>query len=242
MELDKYIDPTVPWHWHRTVELFYIESGALEYTTPNGKWVFSAGSGGFVNANILHSSRVLHPGDGTVQLLHLFDPVLLAGEHGSRMDAKYIHPLTAATSIEIIALDPNSPEQAEILREMRQAFTISDTEWGYEFRLRRQLTDIWLKLFQLARPAMRGKRSSTSGDEKVKSMMAYIHDHFRESISVDQLAEIVHVSKRVCFRLFQDHLHMTPVEYMRSYRLREACQMLAHVGASRRAPRKTPLI
>ena len=133
-------------------------------------------------------------------------------------------------------------EQAEILREMRQAFTISDTEWGYEFRLRRQLTDIWLKLFQLARPAMRGKRSSTSGDEKVKSMMAHIHDHFRESISVDQLAEIVHVSKRVCFRLFQDHLHMTPVEYMRSYRLREACQMLAHVGASRRAPRKTPLI
>lgn len=57
-------------------------------------------------------------------------------------------------------------------------------------------------------------------------MMAYIHGHFQDSISVEQLAETVHISKRVCFRLFRDHLHMTPVEYMRSYRLRRACQML----------------
>lgn len=46
-KLDKYIYPMVPWHWHSTVELFYMESGCLEYTTPNGKWVFPAGSGGF---------------------------------------------------------------------------------------------------------------------------------------------------------------------------------------------------
>ena len=36
-ELDKYTEPFVPWHWHSSVELFYMESGALEYTTPNGK-------------------------------------------------------------------------------------------------------------------------------------------------------------------------------------------------------------
>ena len=29
-ELDKYIGRFVPWHWHKTVELFYVESGVLE--------------------------------------------------------------------------------------------------------------------------------------------------------------------------------------------------------------------
>ena len=53
-ELDRYLEPLVPWHWHPTVELFYMKSGSLEYTTPHGKWIFSAGSGGFVNANVLH--------------------------------------------------------------------------------------------------------------------------------------------------------------------------------------------
>ena len=29
-EIDKYIGGYVPWHWHRTVELFYMESGSIE--------------------------------------------------------------------------------------------------------------------------------------------------------------------------------------------------------------------
>ncbi len=33
-ELDKYIGRFVPWHWYKTVELFYMESGCLEYNTP----------------------------------------------------------------------------------------------------------------------------------------------------------------------------------------------------------------
>lgn len=38
--LDQYPDPFVPWHWHKAVELFYMESGSLEYETPSGKLVF----------------------------------------------------------------------------------------------------------------------------------------------------------------------------------------------------------
>ena len=87
-ELDKYIDPMVPWHWHRTVELFYMESGCLEYTTPNGKWVFPAGSGGFVNSNVLHTSQVTQTEESNLQLLHLFEPSFISGEHGNRMEQK----------------------------------------------------------------------------------------------------------------------------------------------------------
>lgn len=225
-ELDKYIDPVVPWHWHRTVELFYMKSGTLEYTTPNGKWIIPTGCGGFVNSNVLHTSQVKPSGNNTIQYLHLFDPVLLSGEHGSRIEAKYIHPLTASTSVEMIALHPDHPAHAEILLDIQRAFEISESEWGYEFELRRQLAAIWLKLFEIARPAMMSKNRDIGTDDKVKLMMEYIHEHYHETISVEHLADVVHVSKRVCFRLFKEHLHMTPVEYMRSYRLRKACQML----------------
>lgn len=33
-ELDKYVGRSAPWHWHKAVELFYMESGTLEYYTP----------------------------------------------------------------------------------------------------------------------------------------------------------------------------------------------------------------
>ena len=225
--LDRYLEPATPWHWHRTVELFYIESGTLEYTTPNGKWVFPAGSGGFVNSNILHTSKIIPSGGETVQLLHLFEPELLSGGQASRIDTKYIRPLTAAAGIEMIVLSPDDAVQAELLKKIRAVFDLDEDSWGYEFTLRQQLTEIWLALFELARPEMEQRFIARDSDEKMKAMMSYIHAHYPDTISVDQLAKEAHISKRVCYRLFQENLHMSPVGYMTGYRLRKACQRLA---------------
>ena len=226
-ELDKYIEASTPWHWHKTVELFYMESGTLEYTTPNGKWTFPAGSGGFVNSNVLHTSRVVPSGEETIQLLHLFDSELLAGVQTSRMDAKYIRPLISATGIEMIALSSKVPQQAALLEKIRKAFDLDEASWGYEFALRHQLTEIWLELLELVRGDLEASPKLNPSDEKMKAMMRFIHAHYHESISVDDIAKEAHISKRVCFRLFQENLHMTPLEYMTSYRLRKACQRLA---------------
>lgn len=231
-ELDRYMEPVIPWHWHRTVELFYVESGTLEYTTPGGKQVFPAGSGGFVNSNVLHSTRVIPSPDPTVQLLHLFDPGLLAGEHGSRMESRYILPLTTAPGVEILPLHPDDPAQAEILTDLKHAFDLSEREWGYEFRLRECLARIWLKLFAQAQPAMEQTDRGKGSDDSIKLLIIYIHEHFPEPISVDRLAQIAHISKRACFRLFRETLHMTPVEYIRAYRLQKACQLLVESSES----------
>ena len=226
-ELDKYMDPVVPWHWHRTVELFYMESGCLEYTTPNGKWVFPAGSGGFVNSNVLHTSQITQTEESNLQLLHLFEPFFISGEHGNRMGQKYVLPLVSSPGIEMIALYPNDLAQAVILEKIRQAFNLSDQEWGYEFRLREALTEVWMMLFDLARPTMEATKGIARSNEQIKVMMEHIHENFSHPISVEELAEVAHISKRACFRLFQENLHMTPVEYIKTYRLKMACQMLA---------------
>ena len=230
-ELDCYPQPEVPWHWHGPVELFYMESGCLEYETPHGKQSFPAGSGGFVNANVLHTSRWHRGDEQNVQLLHLFDPVLLCGEHGSRMEEKYMLPLTAS-GVELIPLFPEDPVQREILQEIRSAFDLRESDWGYEFRLREKLTGIWLRLFDLAQAASAKKPGEHPEDSQIKLLMVYIHRNFSQNISVEQLAQRAYISKRACFRLFREQLHMTPMEYLHSYRLQQACRMLRDTGES----------
>ena len=136
-ELDRYAEPAVPWHWHRTAELFYMESGCLEYTTPHGTWVFPAGSGGFLNCNILHSTKIVPSEGSTVQLLHLFEPSLLS-DSNSTMEQKYILPLTTSGT-ELVPLYPQDPFQKEILEEIQAAFQLPEHQWGYEFSLRHSL-------------------------------------------------------------------------------------------------------
>lgn len=227
VELDQHIGRYTPWHWHKAVELFYMESGSLEYHTPGGKLLFPAGSGGMVNSNVLHMTKAISQTEKNIQLLHIFDVSLLAGEQGSRIEQKYITPVTAASQIEIIPLFPGNKAEEKILQLIMEAFHFSNDEFGYEVKLREALSEIWLMLFELSRPMREKKREHSKSNDKIKMMMIYIHEHYQEKISISELAAAAYLSERDCFRVFHDCLHMTPAEYIRAYRLQAACQMLA---------------
>lgn len=231
-ELDCYPERLVPWHWHRAVELFYMESGALEYSTPQGTALFPAGSGGFVNTGVLHMTRPVGRAGENVQLVHLFDPSLIAGEPGSRIGQKYVLPLTAAPQVELIALSPADPAQAALLADIRAAFSLSEAADGCELRLRSALSEIWLGLLEQARPQLEQPARPGCSSEKIKALLVYIHEHYAEKISVTELAASAYLSERACFRLFRDCLHTTPAAYIQSYRLQMACEMLARSSES----------
>lgn len=82
--LDNFPRRGAPWHWHKSVELFYVESGALIYQTPGGQRLFRAGSGGLVNSNVLHQTQAVE--GGTECVLHLFEPELVAGIPGGTVE------------------------------------------------------------------------------------------------------------------------------------------------------------
>ncbi len=226
-ELGEYTQQFVPWHWHRTVELFYMESGSLEYNTPGGRMVFPAGSGGMVNSNVLHTTKPLPQKDKTIQLLHIFDASLLAGEHGSRIAQKYIEPIITSPQIEMISFSSEDPGQMKTLELMLEAFQISEQAFGYEMKLRELLSEIWLMLLEQAQPLLRSGKECSRSSDSIKQMMSYIHEHYSEKISIPELAADAYLSERECFRVFRSCLHMTPAEYIKSYRLQMACRMLA---------------
>ncbi len=227
VELDKHTGRSVPWHWHRAVEIFYIESGTLEYYTPGGKMLFPAGSGGMVNSNVLHMTKALSQTGRNVPLVHLFDSSFLAGMPGSRIGKKYVTPIVTASQIELLPLFPENPTHQKILKLILKAFQIPDDKSGYEIQLQAALLEIWLMLFELSAPLLKKNFETNKNSDKIKQMMIYVHEHYSEKITVPQLAAAAYLSERECFRVFHDCLHITPVEYIKSYRLQAACQMLA---------------
>lgn len=220
-----------PWHWHRCFELFYVESGALEYHTPHGKRLFRAGSGGLVNSNILHSTRCTV--SGTNERLHLFEPELLAGIPGGTVEQRYLAPLLAEGAPELLALSPEDPAQKAALELLRQSLHLDENAFGYELELQSLLTRIWVQLLRpLAQhtPAVPGRADTAT--EKVKQMMLYIRAHYAEKLSAADLAAAAFCSERECYRSFQNCLHQTPVEYIRHIRLQTACRQLLETDAS----------
>ena len=227
VELDKFMGRFVPWHWHKTVELFYMESGVLEYCTPKGKMIFPAGSGGMVNSNVLHMTRPQAETEKNIQLLHMFDPSFIGGHPGSRIEQKYVTPIITAPQVEIIALYPDNPTEAKVLDTICESFHYFENDFGYEIKLRETLSNIWIQLLAMSRPLLEEKGDYDKTNNKIKLMLVYIHEHYMEKISIAKIAAAAFSSERECFRIFHDCLHMTPVEYIISYRLKMACHMLA---------------
>ena len=226
-ECDHYPEPCVPWHWHNSLELFYIQRGELRCTTPRGSYLFPAGSGGLVNSGVLHTTSWTPSPGGTVQLLHLFDPELLGCGPDSRIDREYIHPLVRESGIEMIPLYPDREDQTRLLDQISAAFRIQDTDFGYEFRIRQALGEIWLSLLEISRQSPWAKNPADPSGQRIKQMMVYVQEHYGEPITIDALSQAAHISRRMCFRLFRDYLHMTPVEYINAHRIQIACRMLA---------------
>lgn len=229
--MDKYPGKYVPWHWHNTVEFFYVKSGTIEYHTSQGKIVFTRGMGGIINADVLHMAKVQPESEESIVLVHLFEASFLAGEKGSLIDKKYVQPILAEQRTPLIALSPENEEQAMLLKLLETSFSIDNGKMGYEIYLRNILSEIWMGIYCFIQ-----KNIQTESDKKecrreqsnvrLKQMMLYIQEHYAEKITVAQVANAAFLSERACFRLFRDCLHVTPAEYMRNYRLQMACRML----------------
>ena len=215
----------MPWHWHKMVEFFYMESGTLEYHIPGKCLCFPPGSGGFVNANILHMTRPKYSNERTVQLLHIFDPVLIAGEHGGRIEKNYVMPITTSSSFDILLFSPDDPVQTKLLAMIRNAFSVPEGI-GFELKMRNALSDIWLALYNLS-GSLPDTGHVRKTDAKLKHMKTYIYEHYAEKITISELAASVCLSQRECYRVFQENLQTTRGEYLKGYRVQAACQMLA---------------
>lgn len=231
VELDKYPRKYVPWHWHNTVELFYVKSGMIEYHTSQGKCVFTRGMGGFINADVLHMAQVRTDNPDNIVLVHLFDTSFITGEKESLIAKKYVYPIVTDQQMEMIVLSPEKAETAAILKLLEQSFSIDNTKIGYEIYLRNSLAEIWMELYCLIQEnkmAASGRRESgrQQSNVQIKQMMSYIQEHYAEKITVEQIANVAFLSERACFRLFKECLHVTPNAYMRNYRLQMACRML----------------
>lgn len=227
VELDRYPERFTPWHWHNTLELFYIKNGALDYYTPHGAITFTKGSGGLVNSDILHMTK-LHPGiQNNIQYVHLFDPMFISGGKNNLIDRKYVMPLVQNSQIELLPLFSDVPEHTEVLNLIHESFQLEENELFFELYLKQKLMEIWTCLLDLFHDHIKRQyKAQQKSNVQIKQMMLYVQAHYSEKISVKQLADAAFLSERECYRIFQECLHMTPVEYIRSHRLQMACRML----------------
>ena len=70
------------------------------------------------------------------------------------------------------------------------------------------------------------RRELFSGKQSMARVMNHLHAHFREKLSIRQLAEMGGISLRQFERRFQNHFNLTPQQYLIKLRIQKSCDLL----------------
>ena len=204
-----------------------MERGALVYETPGRQLVFPAGTGGFVNSNVLHATHLPDGTQQTVQLAPYFRPAADRRRAGQPDRAqRYVLPVAGCAALDVVRFSPDEPAQAAVLAQIRRAFAIPAQEDGYELRLREALSRRVAGAGGAGRgAARRPPRPGGRQDQADADLCARALRGGRSAIAA--LAASAYLSERECFRVFREKLHTSPGSYIRRYRVQMACRMLA---------------
>jgi len=216
----------VPWHWHEEVEFSYVRHGTLQVTISGQRHSFQAGEGFFHNTNILHAMEPVSEAEGAVWDSHMMHPALLGGQAKSVFDTKYMAPVLKNRKFELAAFRGDNENQKNIL-QLLQEVTNVQSDRNREFRTRNLFSEIWLLLIrELEDLEYHARLPKPVSQERIQIMLEYIHQHYAERMTLEQIAAAAIVSKRECLRCFQSCIQKTPVEYLLDYRIRMAERLL----------------
>ena len=216
------------WHWHEEVEISVVISGTADFKIADTSFRLETGQGIFVNQNVLHSIHPVGDEECILQVI-VFNPAYLFGYGETYMCTKYLTPIVGSPTFKYYVLTNNDAFSQKVFKIREEMLAINNQRFfGYELSIKSCLCSFWLLLLEhyiSEKPNI--KDTSLSSDEaRAKRALTYMQEHYAEAITLDSIANAIHVSKSECCRCFKRTLHMTPFEYLIKYRIFSATIMI----------------
>ena len=122
--------------------------------------------------------------------------------------------------------------QRKVLEDMQEMDRIQDKKaFGYEMAFRNKMAEMWIDfIYMLGVEPESAKLRTSEKEERLKKMLAFIHQEYGNEISLSDIADAAKVSKREALRCFQEEIHISPGAYLKEYRLQMACTMLRNTS------------
>lgn len=216
------------WHWHPQIELTLILDGEIRYRVNDRVYHLRAGEGLFCNCNALHMGESIAGADCSYVSV-TFLPRILYGEKTSAMYTRYVRDLCRDTACPALFLSPETEWQQKILSSVREIHRQSrERSQTWELKVQIELMQIWLWLYQnWPGTGKQKKREADPNQERIRVLISYIQEHYAEKLTLEELAEQVHICKNECCRMFKRYMQETLFSYLMAYRVNQSLVLLS---------------
>lgn len=220
----------VPLHWHDELEIIYFQEGIFTLEINMERYCVDQECLFFIRQGELHRIFAESP---CMESAVVFSPYLLSFLSGDAAQNRLILPFTQGNLLLPRMLSPRDPAYAEIRSEYRRivsrfsgapsAPSCSVTD---QLFIKASLLHI-LACFSEQKLLLVKKETKNETIESIKTVLAYIHSHYSEKITVRGLAGLLNLNEQYFCRFFKKAIGQTPIAYVNGYRIRRALPLLS---------------
>jgi len=211
-------------HWHDDIEIMKALHGNFSYDVNGRKFFVREGDGIIVNARQMHYSFSAD-GSDCEYLCVLFQPQILTASEVIK--TKYIDSVIRQPYITETYLSQDNSDHKNMLQLIEKFSDLPKIE-GYELdflTLAVQFWKNWLEILKTA-PLTHYKVIDRNIDIQ-KNMLDFIYKHYRNKISLAEIARAGGVCKSLCCQIFKKYLGKSPIDFLNSYRLQIGMNLLS---------------
>ena len=223
MSFHKHQQVLAPLHYHSEFELLLATKGCLSVQIEETNYIVPEGHSIFVNSSLLHTINAYDNAEHSFIAI-VFDFTILCSQYESSFH-KYISPLIH-NRLEVPTL--LSAVASEHIRSISKHYETAT--FANELYIKHCLLEIFHLLIQNAK-----HKEISAHNEKsilIKEVLDYMQRHYAESVSLQQLADDVHISKEYLCRLFRTVSNSSPIKYLNRYRIRQSTYLLLQTNKS----------
>lgn len=213
----------IDWHWHSELEFMLVEKGSVECYVGTDTITLSEGSAIFINTKVIH--KFTSKRNATTPNF-LFSPTFISSED-SLVYRKYVLPILQS-STKYLVFNPKKKEHRNILQIIRNLIHIQRVEDFVELKTIQTLLELWEQIYENTDLSIKVSESENTirGQAQLQVMMQFIQCNYSDSITLEEIAQSVNVSKSTALNIFARYLKDTPVNYLIAYRLKKAAELL----------------
>lgn len=203
-------------HTHTHTELFFIVSGKGQFLIQDQVFPVSANDLVVISPNVLHTEASLDAKPLEYIVLGI-GGIELAANGGFNGQYCILDHLESA-------------EISSCLRNILREMELKNT--GYEEVCQAYTEILIIRLMRNIAIAAQTAPHAASGNRQCAAVKRYIDQHFKESLTLEQLAEEAHMNKYYLAHVFKRENGVSPINYMISRRIEESRYLLAETDLS----------
>lgn len=221
-DIRQHVQGHIPLHWHDELQFVLMIRGNARFQIYDQQLSVQQGDGLFINSGSLHIAEAVSDGDCTYICLNVAAHFITAHD----LYAVCVHPYVQATNLPFIPIPCHEGWGNAILQGIQAMWLLlQERQPFFEMKLAAQLTSMWQHLITSGfQPHY--SQAEMIKNERIKQMLEWIHVHYAEKVTLDELARAGQLSRSECCRYFRRYFKTSPLNYVADYRIGQSLILL----------------